>query len=103
MRSATTEVDKRVPNLTADLLDLPSACVETQETNGPAEWPSGVKATTLREATDGFQREMVLATLARQRSNRAAAAREPGLEPGNLNRLMKRLQIDPSEVTGETR
>ena len=46
---------------------------------------------TLREAVDTFKQTMVADTLARHGGNRAAAARELGLDPANLHRLLKRL------------
>ena len=46
---------------------------------------------TLREAVDVFKYTMVADTLAHHGGNRAAAARELGLDPANLHRLLKRL------------
>ena len=46
---------------------------------------------TLREAVDAFKYRIVADTLARHGGNRTAAARELGLDPANLHRLLKRL------------
>ncbi|MGB5235004.1 MAG: nitric oxide reductase transcriptional regulator NorR [Candidatus Macondimonas sp.] len=46
---------------------------------------------TLREAVDAFKYRMVADTLAHHGDNRTAAARELGLDPANLHRLLKRL------------
>lgn len=49
--------------------------------------------TSLREATDRFQAQLVRQTLHRHGGVRAAAARELGVDRGNFSRLLRRLQI----------
>ena len=49
--------------------------------------------TTLKEATERFQRYLIAEKLKKYENNRAAAARELGLDRGNLYRLMKRLGL----------
>ncbi|WP_246589976.1 nitric oxide reductase transcriptional regulator NorR [Marinobacterium ramblicola] len=89
----------RVLSLTADLLDLPQErAIEMESPGTDDNLAYATGARTLREATDAFQCNLVIDCLARCGCNRAAAARELGLDPGNFNRLLKRLQIDVSEV-----
>ena len=47
----------------------------------------------LRSAVDAYQRQLVLAALARHQDNWAAAARELGLDRANLHRLAVRLGL----------
>ncbi|EIK97650.1 anaerobic nitric oxide reductase transcription regulator [Pseudomonas sp. M47T1] len=47
----------------------------------------------LRQATDAFQRRLVQGSLERNPHNRAAAARELGLDRANLSRLARRLGL----------
>ncbi|MNH47273.1 Anaerobic nitric oxide reductase transcription regulator NorR [compost metagenome] len=47
----------------------------------------------LREAVDGYQRQIIDACLQRHQDNWAAAARELGLDRANLNRLARRLGL----------
>ena len=47
----------------------------------------------LRSAVDAYQRQLVLAALARYQDNWAAAARELGLDRANLHRLAVRLGL----------
>ncbi|MBS99097.1 MAG: nitric oxide reductase transcriptional regulator NorR [Oceanospirillaceae bacterium] len=89
----------RIQSLTAGLLDLPVARItESESPIAHQTLLSGSEARSLREATDLFQRNLIIECLARQGRNRAAAARELGLDPGNFSRLLKRLQIDTAEV-----
>jgi len=60
----------------------------------PAEEPP--RDLTLREAVDHLQRQMIEDAVARHGGNRTAAARELGLDPANLHRLMKRLGQAPA-------
>lgn len=50
----------------------------------------------LRDAVDAFQRRLIEEALTRNAGNRAAAARELGLDRGNLHRLLKRLDLLPT-------
>lgn len=47
----------------------------------------------LRELTDDFQRQLLRRALQEHQGNKAATARHLGVDPGNLIRLLKRLQI----------
>ena len=60
----------------------------------PAEEPP--RGLTLREAADALQRQMIEDAVARHSGKRTAAARELGLDPANLHRLMKRLGQAPA-------
>jgi anaerobic nitric oxide reductase transcription regulator len=71
----------------APLANLPAPAAPTQEP------PRGL---TLREAVDSLQRQMIEDAVARHGGNRTAAARELGLDPANLHRLMKRLGQAPA-------
>lgn len=98
------DANRAVSTLTADLLDLPQAVTVETEVPGLSEhFVSDTSTKTLREATDAFQRGLVIDALSGQGCNRAATARELGLDPGNFNRLLKRLQIDVSEVKVDVR
>ncbi|MDR2678369.1 MAG: nitric oxide reductase transcriptional regulator NorR [Zoogloeaceae bacterium] len=55
--------------------------------------PECVPIGPLRPALDTLQRRMIAASLERHPGNRAAAARELGLDRANLNRLIRRLRL----------
>jgi anaerobic nitric oxide reductase transcription regulator len=57
--------------------------------HAPKTLPDG----PLRPAIEALQRRMIVASLARHQGNRAAAARELGLDRANLNRLARRLGL----------
>ncbi|WP_372696396.1 nitric oxide reductase transcriptional regulator NorR [Immundisolibacter sp.] len=61
----------------------------------PAEAPLPVHL-PLRDAVDAFQRRLIEDALTRNAGNRAATARELGLDRGNLHRLLRRLDLLPS-------
>lgn len=65
----------------------PSALPRQLDTTAPAE------AITLKQATAEFQRQLLRSVLERHQYNWAASARELGVDPGNLHRLAKRLQL----------
>jgi len=48
---------------------------------------------SLKEATDQFQRNLIIRRLAAHDDNRAAVAREIGMDRGNFYRLLKRLEL----------
>ncbi len=48
---------------------------------------------SLKEATDRFQQSLIANRLSKHNGNRAAAARELGLDRGNFYRLLKRLDL----------
>jgi len=48
---------------------------------------------SLRDATDAFQRQLIIAALEQEHSNWAAAARRLNTDRANLNRMAKRLNI----------
>ncbi|MDR2688513.1 MAG: hypothetical protein LBB76_01985 [Azoarcus sp.] len=67
--------------------------VHSQETSAPAGGPmSDIPPGPLRPAVEAFRFRMIAASLERHHGNRAAAARELGLDRANLNRLIRRLQ-----------
>jgi anaerobic nitric oxide reductase transcription regulator len=76
----------------AELLELPSdhgaTPLAVDDIAGPPE-----SAVDLRHAVEQFQRQLIAAALERHQHNRAAVARELGLDPANLNRLSKRLGL----------
>ena len=80
----------RILTLHAEHLDLaPAARPGTTAVDGePAGGTSGL---TLRQAVEAFQQRLIEDALQRHRGNRAAAARELGIDRGNLLRLWKRL------------
>lgn len=84
---------KRILSIDAELLGLPTAIsspAASPESGGTAPaLPQG----NLREATEQFQRQQIVATLERHEHNWAAAARELGLDRANLHRLAKRLGL----------
>ncbi len=73
-----------------DLVPLPNPPALALPDDEP---PRGL---TLREAADALQRQMIEDAVARHSGKRTAAARELGLDPANLHRLMKRLGQAPA-------
>lgn len=55
--------------------------------------PLATPGSTLREATDAFQRRMIEEALLRHHGNQAAVARELGVDRSNFSRLLQRLGI----------
>ncbi|MDR2164106.1 MAG: sigma 54-interacting transcriptional regulator, partial [Zoogloeaceae bacterium] len=63
------------------------------ETSKPPPDSAPLPHGPLRPAMDALQRQMLAASLARHQGNRAAAARELGIDRANLNRLARRLGL----------
>ncbi|HCB41576.1 MAG TPA: nitric oxide reductase transcriptional regulator NorR [Pseudomonas sp.] len=90
---ASDEARRRVISIGPGLLDLGQQPV-TSDT--PILGASTLDARTpvslnLRAATEAFQAQLIEQTLLRHGGNRAAAARELGLDRANFSRLLKRL------------
>ena len=66
---------------------------ETQ-TSAMTDGTSSTSHDTLRTALEAFERRFIVQCLTRNRGNRAASARELGVNPANLARVIKRLHID---------
>lgn len=82
----------RILTLEASDLDLRGALPTppgTPHAASPASLPEG----GLRQATDGYQRQLIEACLARHDQNWAAAARELDIDRANLSRLARRLGL----------
>ncbi len=62
----------------------------------PTALTSSTTEMGLREAVDAFQRRLILETLDRHLGNRAAAARELGMDRANFHRLVFRLGLGTS-------
>ncbi len=73
-------VDMDLPNARREMAVMPMAELVTNRVD-------------LREAVDAYQRHLITAALARQQGSWAAAARELGLDRGNLHRLALRLGL----------
>jgi anaerobic nitric oxide reductase transcription regulator len=71
--------DKALPGATLPAMDSPD--------------PVPDEIISLKEATDQFQRSLIIKRLAAHRDNRAAVAREFGLDRGNFYRLLRRLEL----------
>src|SRR4029079_16356822 len=61
-----------------------------------AEVPERAERMTLHEARDGFERDLILKTLAEQQGNMSRTADVLGVERSNLYRKMKAFGIAPS-------
>ena len=84
----------RILSLEAIDLDLGApAVLPAAPGNPPAPADDGAVIVDLRSAVDAYQRQLVLAALARHQDNWAAAARELGLDRANLHRLAVRLGL----------
>ncbi|MDZ5605016.1 nitric oxide reductase transcriptional regulator NorR [Pseudomonas sp. RP23018S] len=84
----------RILTLTAKDLDLALGLASEPRAVDPALPPVGLIEGGLRQAVDEFQRQLLLQSLARHGQNRAAVARELGIDRANLSRLAKRLELD---------
>lgn len=82
----------RILTLTAADFDLAGAA-RPLEPPAPDPVEPAAAAGSLREATEHFQRRHIVTSLARHRGNRAAAARELGMDRANLTRLARRLGL----------
>ncbi|MBA4501179.1 nitric oxide reductase transcriptional regulator NorR [Marinobacterium marinum] len=100
--SASRKSSVRVLTLDAELLALPSkrGVPGTSEMDSEVvlSVPQYVDNASLREATDRFQVELISRVLHRNACNRTAAARELGVDPGNFNRLLKRLNVNVEAI-----
>jgi anaerobic nitric oxide reductase transcription regulator len=83
---------RRILSIGAELLGLPGAAPAIPVPAAPDAEPAPVGG-NLREATEQFQRQQIVAALERHAHNWAAAARELGLDRANLHRLAKRLGL----------
>lgn len=99
-KAATT---RSVLTLTLADLDLPAVQPIAQPISQPIAQPVNHHSAQsghvlLREATEQFQRQLIMDTLARHRGNQARSASALGLDRGNFSRLLKRLQIDLQDI-----
>ncbi|TCK08786.1 nitric oxide reductase transcriptional regulator NorR [Marinobacterium mangrovicola] len=103
--SATRRQTGGVLSLGADLLALPAVDEFSQSAGSEGVIPMQTAALgeqqTLREATDRFQSELITRALREKAYNRTATAKVLGLDPGNFNRLLKRLGIDVEKMKRE--
>lgn len=83
---------RRILSIGSELLGLPgmAAALPAPSPDSSAVVPAGG---TLRDATEGFQRQRIVSALERHAHNWAAAARELGLDRANLHRLARRLGL----------
>ncbi|WP_296264490.1 nitric oxide reductase transcriptional regulator NorR [Pseudomonas sp. UBA6562] len=84
----------RILSLTTSDLDLPSSTAIATAIETSAIPFVGQSAGDLRQSLDDFQRHLIQRSLAQHAQNRAAAARDLGIDRANLSRLCKRLGID---------
>lgn len=100
--SATRTPSGRVLTLDAALLELPVDPTHLSASEGAPfqthEHPQFTETLSLREATDRFQADMIVQSLRMHAFNRTATARALGVDPGNFNRLLKRLEINVEEL-----
>jgi len=92
VRALAQQADqRRIVTLHTQHLDLLTVPAPPSE---PAPAPTPPAGVNLRQAVETLQSRMIQAALARHNGNRAAAARELGLDRANLHRLVKRLGGD---------
>jgi anaerobic nitric oxide reductase transcription regulator len=93
---------RSVLSLTLADLDLPVVQAAPDERTSlndvTATLPVSQADVPLREATDQFQRELIVQALARHRGNQARCAAALGLDRGNFSRLLKRLHIRVQDI-----
>jgi len=65
--------------------------ISTRRSAGDA--PQEADGMNYRDAVDEFSRKLVQRTLQQTQGNRAAAARQLGLDSGNFHRMVKRLGL----------
>ena len=85
----------RILTVQAQHLDLSPISGAASAMPAPIAPESPQPVTGLREAVDELQTRLIREALARHGGNRAAAARELGLDRANLHRLQKRLGLTP--------
>lgn len=83
---------KRILSIGAELLDLPNVG-PTQFLQDATQESGAGHFSGLREATEQFQRQQIIAALERCQHNWAAAARQLELDRANLHRLARRLGV----------
>ncbi|MDP3187438.1 nitric oxide reductase transcriptional regulator NorR [Limnobacter sp.] len=78
-----------------DLLsELPTqACAVINSVNNAARMSMPMGEVSYREAIDGFSKNLIQRVLVETQGNRAAAARQLGLDSGNFHRMLKRLEL----------
>lgn len=100
--SATRKTSGRVLTLDAALLALPADPANirpsVEMSSKGHESAQFSEALSLREATDRFQVDMIVQALQRYGFNRTATARALAIDPGNFNRLLKRLELNVEEL-----
>ena len=74
-----------------DLFSEPPAQANAVPSDIRASVPVG--EVSYREAIDGFSRNLIQRVLLETQGNRAAAARQLGLDSGNFHRMLKRLEL----------
>jgi anaerobic nitric oxide reductase transcription regulator len=74
-----------------DLMSNQSSPMASRPTG--AALPEGLEGLNYRDAVDDFSKKLVLSVLKQTQGNRAAAARQLGLDSGNFHRMLKRLQL----------
>lgn len=74
-----------------DLMSNQSSLMASRPTG--AALPEGLEGLNYRDAVDDFSKKLVLSVLKQTQGNRAAAARQLGLDSGNFHRMLKRLQL----------
>ena len=78
-----------------DLLsELPTqAGAVINSVNNAARMSMPMGEVSYREAIDGFSKNLIQRVLVETQGNRAAAARQLGLDSGNFHRMLKRLEL----------
>jgi anaerobic nitric oxide reductase transcription regulator len=91
LRAALRASSVRGSDLVLEAEDLDVGAIGHAEAEGGTQVPA--KGSTLAEAVDGFQRGLIRDTLGAAQGNWAEAARQLGVDRGNLHRLAKRLGL----------
>jgi anaerobic nitric oxide reductase transcription regulator len=84
----------RIVTIEPPHLDLAKPRLERAAPRASQEQTIGTEGLSLAQASAKFQRGLIERALATQQGNWAAAARDLGLDRGNLRRLAKRLGVD---------
>ena len=93
--ASTGNQTSRAVNIDAALLELGNLSGIGQAAHSEHATPAAesTPGQSLREATDDFQRRVIITTLERHDGNQSRAARELGIDRGNFSRLLKRLGL----------
>lgn len=83
----------QVVEIDATQLTLPETGAVVQPAATPLNQSAAKEQLDLRSATDAFQRQHIQQALRASDGNWAAAARRLAMDPGNLHRLARRLQL----------